>query len=73
MAMGDMKSGKTNEACKEIKADILGINLAPILMMMDKCKTEKDFEVILHQIWENPEYSVPLRRVLAYVLKKVMS
>lgn len=68
-----MKLNKIYEACKEIKADILGINMAPILTMMDKCDTEKQFEATLNEIWENPEYSVTLKRMMAYVLNKVMN
>jgi hypothetical protein len=68
-----MKLGRIYEACQEIKEDILGINLHEILMMMDKCKTQAEFEVIVNEIWFNPEYSVALKKVVAYVFHKVIN
>lgn len=58
-------------AAKEIGANILGLDLSPILAQIPKGSTAGQIETILLTIWENPEFKSVLIKMMAYAIGKI--
>lgn len=58
---------KIDPIIAEIKADILGLDLSPILRHLNDCTTIRDVEDAIYMIYQNPEFAVLFRKLLAYV------